>query len=168
MRVPVACPVRPSYVSTPPWVQRSGRSRHRQREAEMERKRQVREARQQEKETNRQIRQELKRRNLEMAHEMQHERRVASEGREKSPDVRDEIIVALPLIPEPAVASQALDIPKDNRKWKAATTPIRTARPKRPCLAVESDREMVVAFRGTGRPQRNSKRPRWLDDCEID
>lgn len=142
--------------------------KRRQREAEIERKRQVREARQQEKETNRQIRQELKRRNLEMAHEMQHERRVASEGREKSPDVRDEIIVALPLIPEPPVASQALDLPKDNRKGKAATTPIRTARPKRPCLAVESDREMVVAFRGTGRPQRNSKRPRWLDDCEID
>lgn len=99
---------------------------------------------------------------------MQHERQVASEDREKSHDVRDEIIVALPLIPEPAVASQPPDLPKRHQGKKATTTLIRTGRPKRPSLAVESDRELVVAFQGSGRPQRNRKRPRWLDDCEID
>jgi len=142
--------------------------KRRQREAEMERKRQVKEARQQEKETNRQIQQELNRRNPGIVHVMQHERQVASEDREKSHDVRDEIIVALPLIPEPAVASQPPDLPKRHQGKKATTTLIRTGRPKRPSLAVESDRELVVAFQGSGRPQRNGKRPRWLDDCEID
>ncbi|KID97311.1 DDE superfamily endonuclease, CENP-B-like protein, partial [Metarhizium majus ARSEF 297] len=142
--------------------------KRRQREAEMERKRQVKEARQQEKETNRQIRQDLNLHNPEIVHVMQHERQVASEDREKSHDVRDKIIVALPLIPEPAVASQPPDLPKRHQGKKATTTLIRTGRPKRPSLAVESDRELVVAFQGSGRPQRNSKRPRWLDDCEID
>ncbi|KAH7114927.1 hypothetical protein B0J13DRAFT_572640 [Dactylonectria estremocensis] len=141
--------------------------KRRQREAEMERKRQMKESRRQEKETDRQIRQEMKRRNQEMAHKIQHERRVASEAREKSPGFRDEIIVALPATPGPSVALQAPDLLKENTKGKATTAPIRTARPKRPSLAVESDREMVVAFRSSGRPQRNSKRPRWLDDYEI-
>lgn len=141
--------------------------KRRQREAEMERKRQMKESRRQEKETDRQIRQEMKRRNQEMAHKIQHERRVASEAREKSPVFRDEIIVALPATLGPSIALQAPDLPKENTKGKATTAPIRTARPKRPSLAVESDREMVVAFRSSGRPQRNIKRPRWLDDYEI-
>ncbi|KAH7147030.1 hypothetical protein B0J13DRAFT_553092, partial [Dactylonectria estremocensis] len=121
----------------------------------------------QEKETDRQIRQEMERCNQGMAHKIQHKRQVASEAREKSPRFRDEIIVALPATPGPPVALQAPDLPKGKIKWKATTAPIRTARPKRPSLAVEGDREMVVAFRSSGRPQRNSKRPRWLDDYEI-
>lgn len=141
--------------------------KRKQREAEMERKRQMKEARRQEKETNRQTQQEMKRRNQEIAHQIHHERRVASKDCEKSPGFQDEIIVAFPATPGPSVASQASGLPKDNTKRKATTTPIRTARPKKPSLAVESDREMVVGFRSSGRPQRNSKRPRWLDDYEI-
>lgn len=141
--------------------------RRRQREAEMERKRQMKEARQQEKETNRRVRQELKRHCQETAQEMQDERQVASETRKKSPGVQDEIIVASQPTPEPPVASQAPDLLHDNTKEKSSTAPIRASRTKRPSLAVESEREMVVAFRTSGRPCRNSKRPRWLDDCEM-
>jgi DDE superfamily endonuclease len=138
------------------------------REAEKERKQQEKEARRQEKETNRHIRQELKLCNQERAQEIQLERRVVSEAGEKSPEVRDEITVALPLTPAPLVASPVLNPPKGNTKEKAKTTPTRTGRSKRPSLAVENDREMVVTFRSSGRPQRNSKRPRWLNDYEIE
>ena len=39
---------------------------------------------------------------------------------------------------------------------------------KRPSLVVESAPEMVVvSYRDSGRPQRNSKRPRWLEGYDI-
>ncbi|KAL6410938.1 DDE superfamily endonuclease, CENP-B-like protein [Ilyonectria robusta] len=141
--------------------------KRRQREAEMERKQQIKESRRQEREADRQIRQGMKRRNQEMAHKIQHERQVASKAREKSSGFRDEIIAALPPTSGPSVASQAPDLLKVSIKRKVTTTPIHIARPKRLSLAVESDREMVVVFRSSGQPQRNSKQPRWLDNYEI-
>ncbi|OWT42561.1 DDE superfamily endonuclease, CENP-B-like protein [Pochonia chlamydosporia 170] len=142
--------------------------RRRQREAETERKRQAKEARQQEREENRQIRRDLERQNLEIAHKMEHEGQPALDGREKSADVEDEIIVALPPTREPPAAWKTPDPPRQNAKLKAIATPNRTASPKKPFLVVENDREMVVAFRDSRRPQRNSKRPRWLEDYEIE
>ena len=142
--------------------------RRRQREAETERKRQAKEARQQEREENRQIRRDLKRQDLEIAHKMQHKGQAALDGREKSADVEDEIIVALPPTREPPAACKTPDPPRQNAKLKAIATPNRTASPKKPFLVVENDREMVVAFRDSRRPQRNSKRPRWLEDYEIE
>lgn len=142
--------------------------KRRQKMTEMESKRQKKEARKQEREARRQVRQELERHSQEMACEMQHEQQAASEGRAKSPGVRDEIIVVVPRPQEPPVASPVRDPPNSSASPRATTTPVRTTRAKRPSLACESDREMVVAFRSSGRPQRNSKRPRWLDDYEID
>lgn len=142
--------------------------KRRQRVAEMETKRQKKEARKQERETRRLVRQELERHSQEMACEMQHEQQAASEGRAKSPGVRDEIIVVVPRSQETPVASPVQDSPHSSASQRATTTPVTTTRAKRPSLACESDREMVVAFRSSGRPQRNSKRPRWLDNCELD
>lgn len=142
--------------------------RRRQRAAELEQKRQAKEARQQEKEANRQIRGDLKCQDLEMVHRMQDEGQAALDGREKSTYVEDEIIVALPLTREPLVAWKAPDPPSQNAKRKATAIPNCTARPKKPSLAVENDREMVAAFWDSGRPRRNSKRPRWLEDYEIE
>ncbi|KJK84752.1 hypothetical protein H633G_11475 [Metarhizium anisopliae BRIP 53284] len=109
---------------------------------------QAREARQQEKEANRQIRGDLKCQDLEMAHRMQDEGQTALDGREKT--------------------WKAPDPPSQNAKRKATAIPNCTARPKKPSLAVENDREMVAAFWDSGRPQRNSKRPRWFEDYEIE
>jgi hypothetical protein len=95
-----------------------GLEKRRQREAELDRKRQLKEARRQEKEIDRQIRQEMKRRNQEMAHQIQHERQVASEGRGESPGIRDEIIVALPPTSGPSAASQAANLPKESQKGR--------------------------------------------------
>ncbi|KJK73661.1 hypothetical protein H634G_11078 [Metarhizium anisopliae BRIP 53293] len=122
--------------------------RRRQRAAELEQKRQAKEARQQEKEANRQIRGDLKCQDLEMAHRMQDEGQTALDGREKT--------------------WKAPDPPSQNAKRKAVAIPNCTARPKKPSLAVENDREMVAAFWDSGRPQRNSKRPRWFEDYEIE
>lgn len=134
----------------------------------MEQEQQAKEARQQEKEANRQIRGDLECQDLEIVHRMQDKGQAALEDREKSTDVEDEIIVALPLTREPLVAWKAPDPPSQNAKRKATATRICTARPKKPSLAVENDREIVVAFRDSGRPRRNSKRLRWLEDYEIE
>ncbi|KJZ68706.1 hypothetical protein HIM_11907 [Hirsutella minnesotensis 3608] len=141
--------------------------RRRQREAETEQRRQAKEAKRQEREKNRQIQKELRRNNRETVSEMESVPRVTPQTREKSPGVRDEIIVAISALPEPPTAPENLRSPTDELqkgpKSVSATFPV----PQKPCLAVESDREMVVAIRGLGRSGRNRRRPRWLDDFEM-
>ena len=65
------------------------------------------EAVKQNKEINWYYEQELKILNMEMPQKMQNERRVASEGRERSQDVHAAKIVTLPFTPERTIASQA-------------------------------------------------------------
>ncbi|KJZ68853.1 hypothetical protein HIM_11756 [Hirsutella minnesotensis 3608] len=142
--------------------------RRRQREAETEQRRQAKEARRQEREKNRQIRKELKRNNRKTVSEMESVPRVAPQTREKSPGVRDEIVVAIPALPEPPTAPEYLKSPNgglcEGPKPVSTTFPV----PQMPLLAVESDREVVVAIRGLARSGRNRRRPRWLYDCEMD
>ncbi|KJZ70309.1 hypothetical protein HIM_10316 [Hirsutella minnesotensis 3608] len=142
--------------------------KRRQREAETEQRRQAKEAKRQEQEKNRQIRKELQRNNREAVSEMESVSRVAPQTREKSPGVRDEIIVAISALPEPPTAPEYLKSPNGGvckgPKSVSTTFPI----PQKPSLAVESDREIVAAIRGLGRSGRNRRRPRWLDDCEMD
>ncbi|KJZ69412.1 hypothetical protein HIM_11185 [Hirsutella minnesotensis 3608] len=141
--------------------------RRRQREAETEQRRQAKEAKRQKREKLRQIQKELRRNNRETVSEMESVPRVAPQTREKSPGVRDEIIVAISALPEPPTApenlrSRTYELQKGPRSV-SATFSI----PQKPSLAVESDREMVVAIRGLGRSGRNRRRPRWLDDFEM-
>ncbi|XP_044716546.1 DDE superfamily endonuclease domain-containing protein [Hirsutella rhossiliensis] len=131
-------------------------------------RRQAKEARQQEREKNRQIRKELKRKNQKKMSEMGSGPSVAPQTREKSPGVRDEIVVAISAPPEPTTAPEHSKSP--NIKLRKDPKPALTtsSRPKKPSLAVERDQEMVVAMRGLARSGRHRKRPRWLDDCEVD
>ncbi|XP_044717106.1 DDE superfamily endonuclease domain-containing protein [Hirsutella rhossiliensis] len=130
-------------------------------------RRQAKEARQQEREKNRQIRKELKRKNQKKCRKWD-PISVAPQTREKSPGVRDEIVVAISAPPEPTTAPEHSKSP--NIKLRKDPKPALTtsSRPKKPSLAVERDQEMVVAMRGLARSGRHRKRPRWLDDCEVD
>ncbi|XP_044720130.1 DDE superfamily endonuclease domain-containing protein [Hirsutella rhossiliensis] len=130
-------------------------------------RRQAKEARQQEREKNRQIRKELKRKNQKKCRKWD-PTSVAPQTREKSPGVRDEIVVAISAPPEPTTAPEHSKSP--NIKLRKDPKPALTtsSRPKKPSLAVERDQEMVVAMRGLARSGRHRKRPRWLDDCEVD
>ncbi|KJZ70484.1 hypothetical protein HIM_10113 [Hirsutella minnesotensis 3608] len=142
--------------------------RRRQREAETDQRRQAKEAKRQEREKNRQIRKELQRSNRKTMSEMEFVPRVAPHTLEKSPGVRDEIIVAISALPEPPAAPEFLRSPMDSLCKGPESVSTTFSIPQKPSLAVESDREMVVAIRGLGRSGRNRRRPRWLDDCEID
>jgi hypothetical protein len=104
--------------------------------------------------------QELKILNMEMPQKVQNERRVASEGRERSQDVHAGKIVTLLFTPERAMASQAPNPRNNNKSGRSMITSNRIACPQRPYLAVDSDREIVGAFRGLARSESNRRRPR--------
>ncbi|KJZ69920.1 hypothetical protein HIM_10705 [Hirsutella minnesotensis 3608] len=141
--------------------------KRRQREAETEQRRQAKEARQQEREKIRQIRKEFKRNNRKTMSEMGFGPCVAPQTREKSPGVQDEIVVAIPAPPEPATAPEYSKSPSGRLQKDPKPVLATFSIPKKPSLAVESDREIVVAIRGLARSGRNRRRPRWLDDCEV-
>ncbi|KAH7109808.1 hypothetical protein EDB81DRAFT_375899 [Dactylonectria macrodidyma] len=143
-------------------------ARRRQREEERERKRQEKQARQQVQEANRQLREKTRHENKDKVKGKHGARRVASGTAEESPRVRAEIIVALPPPSELPVVLQSPNRPDHKRLDEPGNTESCKTSSKRPSLVVESDREMLVVFRGSGRPQRNRKRPRWLEDYEMD
>ena len=97
---------------------------------------------------------------MEKPQKMQNERRVASEGRERSQDVHAAKIVTLPFTPERAIALQVPNTLYNNANNKAMITSNHISCPQRPSLAVDSDRKVVGAFRGLARSESNRRRPR--------
>ncbi len=87
---------------------------------------------------------------------------------EENEKTQDEIIVALPSTVETLVPSKSPSQCKKKLEKQLKMTSAGIAGSKRPSLVVESAREMVVSYRDSGRPQRNSKRPRWLEDYNMD
>jgi hypothetical protein len=142
--------------------------RRRQRDEERERKRQVKEARKQEREVNRQIRDALKEFNRETPKQKQPNLQEDFDAIEENEKTQDEIIVALPSAVEMPVPSKPPSQCKEKLEKQLKMTSAGIAGSKRPSLVVESVREMVVSYRDSGRPQRNSKRPRWLEDYDMD
>ncbi|KAL5585824.1 hypothetical protein FOVSG1_013516 [Fusarium oxysporum f. sp. vasinfectum] len=141
--------------------------RKRQREEKKERKRREKETKQLEREANRQLRIEMKKQNQRSIQPKHQARQNGSDGLEENGAIRDEIIVVLPTITQPPVLSKPPNEALSTPNTKASTPPSHKTRPKRPSLVVESGREIVVAYRDSGRSQRNRKRPRWLDDFEV-
>ncbi|KJZ69051.1 hypothetical protein HIM_11562 [Hirsutella minnesotensis 3608] len=141
--------------------------RKRQREEKKERKSQEKEARKQEKEAKRQQQDQLKGTDRGKGQQRPQSQHLLPEIRGKNAEALDEIIVALPTSSEFPTPSQSPIQPTYDLVKKPIASPSQAYRTQRPSLVVESDREMVVAYRGLGRPQRNSKRPQWLKDCEI-
>ncbi|KID81022.1 DDE superfamily endonuclease, CENP-B-like protein [Metarhizium guizhouense ARSEF 977] len=142
--------------------------RRMQREEEREKKRQAKETRKQEKEANRQIRNALKRASREITQQKQSIPQEASDAVEDNERTQDEIVVALPFTSEMPVPSQLSSRPNNGIERQVHTNSACIAGSKRPSLVVESGRELVVSYRDSGRPQRNSKRPRWLEYYDID
>ncbi|KAI8406231.1 hypothetical protein FOFC_13700 [Fusarium oxysporum] len=141
--------------------------RKRQREEKKERKRREKETKQLEREANRQLRIEMKKQNQRSIQPKHQARQNGSDGLEENGGIRDEIIVVLPTITQPTVLFKPPNEALSTPNTKASTPPSHKTRPKRPSLVVESGREVVVAYRDSGRSQRNRKRPRWLDDFEV-
>lgn len=141
--------------------------RKRQREEKKERKRREKETKQLEREANRQLRIEMKKQNQRSIQPKHQARQNGSDGLEENGGIRDEIIVVLPTVTQPPVLFKPPNEALSTPNTKASTPPSHKTRPKRPSLVVESDREVVVAYRDSGRSQRNRKRPRWLDDFEV-
>ncbi|KAL5610690.1 hypothetical protein FOBRF1_006807 [Fusarium oxysporum] len=141
--------------------------RKRQREEKKERKRQEKETKQLEREANRQLRIEMKKQNQRSMQPKHQARQNGSDGLEENGGIQDEIIVVLPTVTQPPVLFKPPNKALSTPNTKASTPPSRKTRPKRPSLVVESDREVVVAYRDSGRSQRNRKRPRRLDDFEV-
>ncbi|KAL5610899.1 hypothetical protein FOBRF1_007016 [Fusarium oxysporum] len=141
--------------------------RKRQREEKKERKRREKETKQLEREANRQLRIEMKKQNQRSIQPKHQARQNGSDGLEENGAIRDEIIVVLPTITQPPVLSKPPNEALSTPNTKASTPPSHKTRPKRPSLVVESGREIVVAYRDSGRSQRNRKRPRCLDDFEV-
>ncbi|KAF6528230.1 hypothetical protein HZS61_008880 [Fusarium oxysporum f. sp. conglutinans] len=141
--------------------------RKRQREEKKERKRREKETKQLEREANRQLRIEMKKQNQRSIQPKHQARQNGSDGLEENGGIQDEIIVVLPTVTQPPVLFKPPNEALSTPNTKALTPPSHKTRPKRPSLVVESDREVVVACRDSGRSQRNRKRPRWLDDFEV-
>ncbi|KAG7428734.1 hypothetical protein Forpi1262_v009460 [Fusarium oxysporum f. sp. raphani] len=141
--------------------------RKRQREEKKERKRREKETKQLEREANRQLRIEMKKQNQRSIQPKHQARQNGSDGLEENGGIQDEIIVVLPTVTEPPVLFKPPNEALSTPNTKASTPPSHKTRPKRPSLVVESDREVVVAYGDSGRSQRNRKRPRWLDDFEV-
>ncbi|KAH7463291.1 hypothetical protein FOMA001_g18004 [Fusarium oxysporum f. sp. matthiolae] len=141
--------------------------RKRQREEKKERKQWEKETKQLEREANRQLRIEMKKQNQRSIQPKHQARQNGSDGLEENGGIRDGIIVVLPTITQPPVLFKPPNEALSTPNTKASTPPSHKTRPKRPSLVVESDREVVVAYRDSGRSQRNRKRPRWLDDFEV-
>ncbi|KAI8399988.1 hypothetical protein FOFC_18807 [Fusarium oxysporum] len=141
--------------------------RKRQREEKKERKRREKETKQLEREANRQLRIEMKKQNQRSIQPRHQARQNGSDGLEENGGIQDEIIVVLPTVAQPPVLFKPPNEALSTPNIKASTPPSHKTRPKRPSLVVESDREVVVAYRDSGRSQRNRKRPRWLDDFEV-
>ncbi|KID96268.1 DDE superfamily endonuclease, CENP-B-like protein, partial [Metarhizium majus ARSEF 297] len=135
---------------------------------ERERKRQVKEARKQEREVNRQIREALKESNRGISKQKQPKLQEDFNAIEENERTQDEIIVAVPPSVEMPAPSISPSRCKTTSEKKMKMTSAGIAGSKRPSLVVESAREMVVSYWDSGRPQRNSKRPRWLEDYDID
>ncbi|KAL5592917.1 hypothetical protein FOBRF1_013225 [Fusarium oxysporum] len=141
--------------------------RKRQREEKKERKRREKETKQLEREANRQLRIEMKKQNqrsIQPKHQVQQN---GSDGLEENGGIQDEIIVVLPTVTQPPVLFKPPNEALSTPNTKASMPPSHKNRLKRPSLVVESGREIVVAYRDSGRSQRNRKRPRWLDDFEV-
>ncbi|KAF5120823.1 hypothetical protein E5D57_013340 [Metarhizium anisopliae] len=141
--------------------------RRRERDEERERKRQVKEARKQEREVNRQIREALKESNRGISKQKQPKLQEDFNAIEENERTQDEIIVAVPPSVEMPAPSISPSHCKTTSEKKMKMTSAGITGSKRPSLVVESAREMVVSYWDSGRPQRNSKRPRWLEDYEI-
>ncbi|WKT53725.1 hypothetical protein QSH57_004309 [Fusarium oxysporum f. sp. vasinfectum] len=141
--------------------------RKRQREEKKERKRREKETKQLEREANRQLRIEMKKQNQRSIQPKHQARQNGSDGLEENGGIQDEIIVVLPTVTQPPVLFKPPNEALSTPNTKASTPPSHKTRPKRPSLVIESDREVVVAYRDSGRSQRNRKRPRWLDDFEV-
>jgi hypothetical protein len=139
----------------------------RQRDEERERKRQVKETRKQEREVNRQIRDALQESNRKTSKQKQPNLREDFDAVEENERTQDEIIVVLPSTVETRVPSKSPNQCEKKSEKQLTMTSAGIAGSKRPSLVVESAREMVVSYRDSGRPQRNSKRPRWLEDYDI-
>ncbi|KAH7460894.1 hypothetical protein FOMA001_g19363 [Fusarium oxysporum f. sp. matthiolae] len=141
--------------------------RKRQREEKKERKRREKETKQLEREANRQLRIEMKKQNQRSIQLKHQARQNGLDGLEENGGIQDEIIVVLPTVTQPPVLFKPPNEALSTPNTKASRPPSHKTRPKRPSLVVESDREVVVAYRDSGRSQRNRKRPRWLDDFEV-
>ncbi|KAF5265528.1 hypothetical protein FOXYS1_3659 [Fusarium oxysporum] len=141
--------------------------RKRQREEKKERKRREKESKQLEREANRQLRIEMKKQNQRSIQPKHQARQNGSDGLEENGGIRDEIIVVLPTITQPPVLFKPPNEALSTPNTKTSKSPSHKTRPKRPSLVVESGREVVVAYRDSGRSQRNRKRPGWLDDFEV-
>ncbi|KAK2670002.1 hypothetical protein RAB80_014139 [Fusarium oxysporum f. sp. vasinfectum] len=141
--------------------------RKRQREEKKERKRREKETKQLQREANRQLRTEMKKQNQRSIQPKHQARQNGSDGLEENGGIQDEIIVVLPTVTQPPVLFKPPNKALSTPNTKASTPASRKTRPKRPSLVVESDREVVVAYQDSGRSQRNRKRPRWLDDFEV-
>ncbi|WKT54152.1 hypothetical protein QSH57_004736 [Fusarium oxysporum f. sp. vasinfectum] len=132
------------------------------------RQKRVEEQKQQlEREANRQLRIEMMKQNQRSIQPKHQARQNGSDGLEENGGIQDEIIVVLPTVTQPPVLFKPPNEALSTPNTKASTPPSHKTRPKRPSLVVESDREVVVAYRDSGRSQRNRKRPRWLDDFEV-
>src|SRR6185312_5256916 len=133
--------------------------RRRQRDEERERKRQAQEARKHEREINQRIRDTLQESNRKTCKQKQARPQEDADAIEENERTQDQIIVALPsTVGMPAPSKPPVQcIERSEKQLKMTSTG--TTGLKRPSLVVESAREMVVSYRDSGRPQRNSKRP---------
>ncbi|KAK2926550.1 hypothetical protein FoTM2_013418 [Fusarium oxysporum f. sp. vasinfectum] len=141
--------------------------RKRQREEKKEIKRREKETKQLERDANRQLRIEMKKQNQRSIQPKHQVRQNGSDGLEENGGIQDEIIVVLPTVTQPPVLFKPPNEALSTPNTKASMPPSHKNRLKRPSLVVESGREIVVAYRDSGRSQRNRKRPRWLDDFEV-
>lgn len=141
--------------------------RRKQREEEKERKRLENEEKKQQRLIHQQLRRETRQQKQGKVQKTQQTQQTALDLNGDETKEEDEIIVSLPSRPKtPTAAQSSSQLGRDGKKKeKIILAPITPS--QRPSLVVESPREMVVAFQPLGRPQRNTKRPAWLNDCDI-
>jgi len=142
-------------------------NRKRLREVEKERKRLAAEERKGERELARQIRYEIKQDKDQRARLAREERALAkkTKGKEASKS-RPETPPTSPPPPQPTTPEQPHALPR-RAPHKLGPVPILAPPTSKPSLSVESPHQVVTPVRVTGRPQRNSRRPAYLDEYEL-
>jgi len=142
-------------------------NRKRLREVEKERKRLAAEERKGERELARQIRYEIKQDKDQRARLAREERALAkkTKGKEASKS-RPETPPTSPPPPQPTTPEQPHALPR-RAPHKLGPVPILAPPTSKPSLSVESPHKVVTPVRVTGRPQRNSRRPAYLDEYEL-
>jgi hypothetical protein len=142
--------------------------RKRLREEEKERKRLITEQKKGERELARQLRYDLQKGKAEKARLAKKDRELAKKIKEgEAKKSRHKTPSPPPRSPSPISPSQPKFLPKRTPHMLRPVPLLAPPTPK-PSLSLESPHKVVTPIRVTGRPQRNSRRPAYLDDYEMD